>query len=328
MLKIIILGADGYYGYPLLERLRVKHEVLGLDNFVRRHYSWAPSLTPIGERDIEFCDVLDYQLLKLTFEEFRPDVVIHLAEQRSAPFSMRDYASKRETLQNNVIGTLNVLELAREFGTKVMHIGSMGMYGYENERHIEEGDTVRQPGSIYHLSKEMDSSLFAFYARMYGVDSVDLHQGTIWGLGGRFDYDEIYGTVINRFIVQSMIDCPLTIYGTGEQQRSFIHIDNSIDCVELVLEKNWTGYEVYNQFTEILTINDIARVIGTEVEYLENPRIEKPSNVLVSTNQKLLNLGLKPKLFNQQQVKTIQQAIMPYISLADIDLIYPNGKWT
>lgn len=328
MLRILILGADGYYGYPLFERLRKNHEVIGLDNFVRRNYDWAPSLTPIGERDVEFCDVLDYNLLRLTFEEFRPDVVIHLAEQRSAPFSMRDYEGKRDTIQTNVMGTMNILECAKEFSTKVIHIGSMGVYGYENERFINEGDAVRQPGSIYHLSKEMDSSLFAFYARMYGVDSVDLNQGTVWGIGGRFDYDEIYGTVINRFIVQSIIDCPLTIYGTGEQQRSFIHIDNSIDCIELVLAKGWTRYEVYNQFTEILTVNEIATVIGTEVEYLDNPRIEKQANRLESTNQKLLTLGLTPILFDKEQVTKIQQSIMPYIGLAEIDLIYPNGTWT
>jgi UDP-sulfoquinovose synthase len=328
MLKILILGADGYYGYPLMERLSKKHDVLGLDNFSRNNYVFSPSLMPVNHEDVVYCDVLNYENLRRQYANFKPDIVIHLAEQRSAPFSMRNHEYKTYTIHNNVVGTLNVLECAKEFKAKVIHIGSMGMYGYENERFITEGDAIRQPGSIYHLTKEMDSSLFSFYARVHGVDSVDLNQGTVWGLGGRFDYDELYGTVINRFIVQSLLGMPLTVYGLGEQQRSFIHIDNSIDCVELVLEKGWKGYEIYNQFTEILSVNKIAEIMGGEVVHIDNPRIEKDSNVLESTNQKLIDLGLAPIFFTTAQVDKMKEALKPYLKRVNKNLIHPKGKWT
>lgn len=328
-MKITILGADGYYGFPLLQTLKKDHDVIGLDNFSRRKIKSSPSLTPLIDRnDIQYCDITSMSEYYQHLKYFLPDVVIHLAEQRSAPFSMLSYDNKKYTLQNNIHTTLNVLEGAREFNYKVIHIGSMGAYGYETEKFIAEDEKSKNPTSIYHLSKEIDTSLFSFYNRVYDVDIVDLHQGTIWGLGGRFDYDAIYGTVINRFILQESLNIPLTIFGKGDQQRSFINIKNSIDCIKLVLKENLNGFHEFNQFGEILSINEIANIFGSSTQNLKNPRNEKEDNILQSTNEKLVNLGLNIIKLTSVEIDIIKNEISQYLNLVDKELILPNYNWT
>tara|TARA_B110000503_G_scaffold88087_1_gene133613 strand:- start:4510 stop:5481 length:972 start_codon:yes stop_codon:yes gene_type:complete len=323
-MKILILGADGFYGWPLLNRLAKNHTVLGLDNFWRRHNT-DPSLIPLNNRSIEFCDITNIETFEKIISSFLPDVVVHLAEQRSAPYSMKDYYTKVQTIQNNTLSTLNVAEMAKKYKFHIIHIGSMGVYGYTN--HIEEGDIARSPGSIYHVSKCMDNNLLEFYSRTYGVSVTELHQGIIWGIGGRFDYDATFGTVINRFIVQKMINEPLTLYGKGLQKRAFIHIENSIDCVELAISNRPIGMETYNQYTEIKTIAEIATIVGGVPKNIKNPRIENEQNQLTSSNQKLLSLGMKPIIISQEEILKIEKQLSSFIKNVDIGLIQPTVQW-
>lgn len=323
--KIAILGADGYYGYPLVERLVKNYTVLGLDNFWRRNLKDSPSLIPINrDYPIENCDVSNHCELFNYLNNFQPDIVIHLAEQRSAPYSMKDVESKNFTINNNTSSTINVMECAKELGFRTIHIGTMGVYGYNNDGTITEGDKTRSPGSIYHLSKCFDNSIFEFYNRIYGCAVTELHQGIIWGIGGRFDYDETFGTVLNRFILQSMLDIKLTLYGSGLQKRPFINIKNSLDCVQLVIKNGPNGFDTYNQYTEIKSLNEL---IDYPTKNYKNPRIENENNSLFSTNEKLLKLGLNPIYICKEEVEKIKEQILPYIGNVKKDLIWPKTNW-
>lgn len=323
-MKIVILGFDGYYGYPLYERLKNKHDVIGIDNFWRRGLTDSPSLIYRDKPNGIDCDVTNYNSLYHHLQNIKPDIVIHLAEQRSAPFSMKDISTKHHTIINNSTGTLNVLECAKLFNFKIIHIGSMGVYGYDKNDVIEEGDSVRGPGSVYHLTKCFDNAMFEMYSRLYGVNIVELHQGIIWGIGGRFDYDETFGTVLNRFIVQSLLDIPLTLYGNGNQLRPFIHIDNSLDCVELIINAETNGMETYNQYTEIKRLNEL---LDNKSKCIPNPRIENENNTLTSKNEKLLGLGLNPIYINEKEIAKIAQAIKPHLHNVREDLIWPQTIW-
>lgn len=323
-MKIVILGFDGYYGYPLFKRLEKNHDVFGIDNFWRRELINSPSLIYRDKPDGIDCDVTDYDSLYYHLQTIKPDIVIHLAEQRSAPYSMKNTSTKHHTIVNNTTGTLNVLECAKLLTFKVIHIGSMGVYGYNKCDVIEEGDSVRGPGSVYHLTKCFDNSMFEMYSRLYGVNIVELHQGIIWGIGGRFDYDETFGTVLNRFIVQSLLDIPLTLYGNGNQLRPFIHIDNSLDCVELVINTETNGMETYNQYTEIKRLNEL---IDNKSKCIPNPRIENEDNILMSKNEKLLRLGLDPIYIDEKEITKIAQVIKPHLHNVREDLIWPKTVW-
>lgn len=324
----MILGADGYLGYPLFIELKKRYDVIGLDNFSRRKMEQYPSLVPIGVRsEIIECEARDIYALDRHTESFGPDVFVHLAEQRSVPFSMMDRRSRLYTLNNNFLTTQNVLEMAKKHNFRIIHIGSMGFYGYENDAFIKEGDKVRNPGSIYHLTKEVDCSLFSFYSKIYGINIAQLHQGTIWGIGGRFDYDAVYGTVVNRFILQKLLKMPLTIYGEGNQQRSFINIINSIESIELVINTHFKNYQSFNLFTEILSINNIAEKVGGDREYLSNPRIESGDSTLESTNERLLGMGLNPIFLSEHLIDEIGKTITPFLNRVEKDLILPKGKW-
>lgn len=329
-MKIAILGFDGYYGYPLYERLKNNHDVLGIDNFWRRSLSNSPSLIPRDKPQGVECDVADYDSLFKHLKNFKPDVVIHLAEQRSAPWSMQNIKNKQHTITNNTMTTLSVLECAKKLEFKVVHIGSMGVYGYNSNKVINEGDTVRGPGSLYHLSKCFDNSMFEMYNRLYGCDIAELHQGIMWGIGGRFDYDETFGTVLNRFILQRMIGMPLTLYGQGNQLRPFIHIKNSLDCVELVINNFKSGFNTYNQYTEIKKISELLTSKNDHnfrpINY-NNPRIEDENNSLKSTNAKLTALGLNTININETEIKKIENIIKPYLKNVNKKLIEPNTLW-
>ena len=323
-MKIAILGFDGYFGYPLYKRLQLTHEVIGIDNFWRRTCKDSPSLIPRKLPKGISCDVTNYAALFDVLSNFNPDIVIHLAEQRSAPYSMKNIKNKQHTIINNSIGTLNILECSKILGFKIIHIGTMGVYGYEEKNLITEGDITRRPGSIYHLSKCIDNSMFEMYSRLYNCNIVELHQGIIWGVGGRFDYDEIFGTVLNRFILRRMLNMPLTLYGKGNQVRPFIHIENSLDCVELVIQNKDIGFTTYNQYTEI---KNISKLISGKVQYYDNPRIENENNNLKSTNKKLLKLGLKSIYINEIEINKIEDEIRPFLSRVKKDLICPKTTW-
>jgi UDP-sulfoquinovose synthase len=329
-MKIIILGADGYYGRALENRLRsAGHIVFGIDNLSRRQIDielGTSSLTPLPNFLQEIIDVTNFSQLYDFVKRVRPDAIIHLAEQRSAPYSQKSIKSKAYTVSNNTVGTLNVLECAKEFKFHLIHIGSMGVYGYDSETSISDNDSRRAPGSVYHATKCFDSILFEMYSRQFGIRITDLHQGIIWGIGGRFDYDGYFGTVLNRFIVQSMINLPVTLYGAGNQQRSFINIENSLDSVQLVLSSESEGMRSFNQFTEIYTLSKLALFFESSIN-LDNPRIENEFNTLTASNTGLVQLGLSPIKISNDAIESIKNHLEEFKDNIDRSALPPRTKW-
>ena len=352
MAKIIVLGGDGFCGWPTsLHLSRRGHDVIIVDNLSRRKIDVeleVESLTPIrhlSERLAAWKEVSGreirhmnftvgehyHRLLSLIVEE-RPDAIVHFAEQRAAPYSMKSPAHKRYTVRNNLLATHDVLCAIVESGIDVhlVHLGTMGVYGYGTAgMKIPEGylrikvatDTGLQdqeilypanPGSIYHMTKTQDQLFFFYYNKNDGVKITDLHQGIVWGtqtdetllderLINRFDYDGDYGTVLNRFLMQAAINYPLTVHGTGGQTRAFINIRDTCRCVELAIENPPQAGErvnILNQMTETHRVRDLAEMIavrtGVEVAYLPNPRHEASENELHVEHDRFLNLGLQP----------------------------------
>ena len=384
--NIIIIGGDGFCGWPLALRLSNKNNnVLIIDNLSRRKIDLelgTSSLTEISSiqerlsiwkevtgKTIKFLNIniaTEYEKLKNTIQDFQTDVIVHLAEQRAAPYSMKSRDTSRYTVDNNLSGTHNVLSAIVDVNTNIhlVHIGTMGVYGYgavkdsiipEGYVDVKMDDGTGNfkdikilhpffPGSIYHMTKTQDALFFQFYKKNWNIRITDLHQGIIWGLYteetklhdkliNRFDYDGDYGTVLNRFIMQAANDIPLTVYGTGEQTRAFIHIENSMDCIEIAINnKAEDRVEIYNQMTETHTLNDIVELIkktfdNVKVDYLDNPRKELKKNDLKVKNQQFLNLGLKPKLLTSDKLKEIYDYIKQRSKNIDISSIYPSSKW-
>ncbi len=351
-LKILILGGDGFCGWPTALHLSQRgHEVAIVDNLSRRNIDnelETESLTPIrplGERLTAWTEVTgkriaahrftigeNYHRLLTLLREFRPDTIIHFAEQRAAPYSMKSSWHKRYTVNNNVSATHDVLAAITESGQDchLVHLGTMGVYGYGTAgMKIPEGylevvvdspdgpvkDEIlypANPGSIYHMTKTLDQLLFAYYARNDKIRITDLHQGIVWGtqtdetrlderLINRFDYDGDYGTVLNRFLMQAALGYPLTVHGTGGQTRAFIHIRDTVRCIELaVLHPPQRGERVniLNQMTETHRVRDLAALVseltGAEIAHLPNPRNEADENELHVENRRFLGLGLQP----------------------------------
>lgn len=307
-------------------------------NIFERLQSWEQTGgSPIGFVQLDIAT--EYERLRDLLAQERPDSIVHCAEQRAAPYSMKNSATKRYTVHNNINGTHNLLCAIVETGLDihVVHFGTMGVYGYGGlqrgsipegylEVEIPDGDngTSRKqilypadPGSVYHMTKSLDQLLFYFYNKNDRVRVTDLHQGIVWGtntvqtkrhpkLINRFDYDGDYGTVLNRFLMQSAIGYPLTVHGTGGQTRAFIHITDSVRCVQLALENppnNQEKVNIFNQMTEVHKIRDLATKVaaltGAEISYLPNPRNEAAENELQVENQHLLNLGLKPTTLSE-----------------------------
>jgi UDP-sulfoquinovose synthase len=350
-MKIVILGGDGFCGWPTSLYLSDQgHEVTIIDNLSRRNIDvelGVDSLTPIqpiGERirvwqavsgrQIEYVNLdlaKEYDRLCDVLVSQRPDAIVHFAEQRAAPYSMRSAKSKRYTVDNNVTGTHNLLTALVAVGidAALVHLGTMGVYGYgwtgtapipEGYLTVKvptpDGDMEREilhpanPGSVYHLTKTLDQLMFAFYAANDGLRITDLHQGIVWGtqtdqtamderLINRFDYDGDYGTVLNRFLMQAAIGHPLTVHGTGGQTRAFIHIRDTVRCIEIALKnapRRGARPSVFNQVTESHRVRDLAQMVseltGAEVVQLPNPRREAAENELVVTNDRFLGLGL------------------------------------
>lgn len=334
---IYVLGADGYLGWPLSLRLHeMGVTVIRMDSFIKR--SWeklvgASPLLPLPERRlfIRALDLVeDAGNLYNWFDHCPPDAVVHLAEQPSAPFSMLDRRKAIETQRNNVLGTLNlayaVAHAASKHGTPPAHIvklGSMGEYGTPNIP-IEEGwldiehkgfkDRMlypKKPGSLYHCSKVHDSHNLEFLCRAWGFRVTDLNQGVVWGLGTKeavfeddgmrtsFHIDEIFGTVLNRFVCQGALGSPLSVYGNGGQTRGFIHIEDSLRCMITALENPAAEgeFRVANQLTEIASVKDLAsrvsNITGTPINYVHNPRVEAAVHPYRVTHEVLPALGFK-----------------------------------
>ena len=381
-MKILVLGGDGYCGWPTALYLSQQgHEVAIADNFLRRlwdHELGAMTLTPIaplperlrawgratGKLIESFVgDITDYEFLGSMFKEFGPDAVVHFAEQRAAPYSMIDRQHAVFTQVNNVVGTLNVLFAIKEFQPEchLVKLGTMGEYGTPNID-IEEGfiriqhngreDTLpfpKQPGSFYHLSKVHDSHNIAFCCNIWGVRATDLNQGVVYGtvtdevaldqsLVNRFDYDEVFGTALNRFCVQAAIGHPITVYGRGGQTRGFLDIRDTVRCVELAcLHPAKRGeFRVFNQFTEQFSVLQLARMVETAgkklglkitIDHLPDPRVEAEEHYYNARHTKLADLGLKPHLLSESLLDSLLNIAIEYRERIDTSLLLPRVNW-
>jgi UDP-sulfoquinovose synthase len=308
-------------------------------------------------------DVCDYEFLASMIKSFEPEAIVHFAEQRSAPYSMIDRKHAVSTQVNNVVGTLNLLFAIRELAPDchIVKLGTMGEYGTPNID-IEEGyitiehngrkDTVpypKQPGSFYHLSKVHDSHNIMFTCKIWGLRATDLNQGVVYGtvtdevlmdeaLINRFDYDEVFGTVLNRFCAQAAVGVPLTVYGRGGQTRGFLDIRDTVRCVELAcLNPAGRGeFRVFNQFTEQFSVLDLAENvkavagkmgIKVEIDHLPDPRVEAEAHYYNAKHSRLRDLGLEPHLLSDSLVDSLIGIAMRYRDRIDASLFAPQVNW-
>jgi UDP-sulfoquinovose synthase len=385
-MRVLVLGGDGFCGWPTSLYLSDRgHEITIADNLSRRKIDIeleVDSLTPIrpiGERlrawkevsgkDIGFVNIdlaEEYDRLVDVLEELRPDAIVHFAEQRAAPYSMRTAKTKRYTVDNNVRATHNLLTALVTTGidASLVHLGTMGVYGYgwSGSAPIPEGYlTVKvptpdgelereilhpaNPGSVYHLTKTLDQLMFSFYAKNDTLRITDLHQGIVWGtqteqtiqderLINRFDYDGDYGTVLNRFLMQAAIGHPLTVHGTGGQTRAFIHIRDTVRCIEIAINNPPEPGDkvlVRNQITETHRVLDLAKMIGdmtdTPIAYLPNPRREAEENDLFVRNDQFMALGLKPTTLSEGLLEEVSDVASRYRDRADPAKIVARSVW-
>jgi UDP-sulfoquinovose synthase len=380
--KILILGGDGYLGWPTAMHLsRAGHSVAVVDNFMRRSMLTelgAGSLTPVqslNERRRAWRELTGYEIDSFvgdltdpyfTDEVFRtvhPDSVVHYGEQPSAPYSMIDRRHAVLTHRNNVEGTLNVLYALRDIvpNAQLVKLGTMGEYGTP-DIDIEEGyiridhngrtDTLpfpKLPGSMYHLTKVHDSHNIHFACRIWDLRATDLNQGVVYGirtdetdlderLCTRFDYDEVFGTALNRFCVQAVIGYPLTVYGKGGQTRGFLNIVDTIQCVRLAIE-NPAGpgeFRVFNQFTQQFSVADLADIVqrvgddmglNVVVERISDPRIEEEEHYYNAAHTGLMKLGLRPHLLTDEVVAHLLTTIQRHKDRILLDPIAPKTLW-
>ena len=386
-MKVMILGGDGFCGWPTALHLsNLGHDVIILDNLSRRNIDnelEAGSLTPIqpigarlkvwkevsgetiGFYNLDIAQEYERLLHVILAEE--PDAIVHFAEQRAAPYSMKSPRHKRYTVDNNLNATHNVLCAIVESGLDihVAHLGTMGVYGYgtagmkipegylDVEVKTDTGERMMQqilyptnPGSVYHMTKTQDQLFFAYYNKNDSVRVTDLHQGIVWGtntaetkrderLVNRFDYDGDYGTVLNRFLMQAAVGYPLTVHGTGGQTRAFIHIQDTVKCIQLALEnppEKGERVKILNQMTETHRVRDLAEMIsemtGAEVAYLDNPRKEAAENDLHVKNDLFLDMGLNPTTLSEGLLLEVTDIARKYKDRADMSKIPSTSVWT
>ena len=391
--RVLILGIDGYIGYALATHLlsTTNHEVCGVDNQLRRRMVkevGSKSLTPIttiSERDIDFrnhrrfigeigrLDLTDTYNTMRMINDLKPDVIIHLAQHASAPWSMRGPEFAKQAQVENISSNLNILWAMHEHVPKahLIKIGSMGEYGTP-ECDIPEGMITecldkdyqfnqqnngeahecpleglpfpRSPGSFYHLSKVHDTHNIIFACKTWGLRATDIMQGVVFGLGTdvdrptRFDYDQYFGTVINRFCAQALANLPLTIYGTGQQLRGFLPLKDSLQCLTIAIDNppNPGIYRTLNQFENVyqikalaIIVRECARKLGIEAayEFLSNPRSESNSHHYKPAHQNLLSLGYKPTKDIINEVYNLLEQLYPYRQNIIPEVIMPTTTW-
>jgi UDP-sulfoquinovose synthase len=380
--RVLILGGDGYLGWPTALRFSGKgHEAGVVDNFARRRWveeAGSESLTPIAPLDerIEAWrevsgkriepyvgDIAEGTFIAEVVRDSEPDLIVHYGEQPSAPWSMKSVDHAVTTQQNNVIGSLKLLWAIRDHApdAHLVKLGTMGEYGTPNID-IEEGfieiehngrrDTLpypKLPGSLYHLSKVHDSHNIHFACRVWGLRSTDLNQGVVYGvetpetrlderLLTRFDYDELFGTALNRFAVQAVVGHPLTVYGRGGQTRGFLNIVDTLQCVELTAANPPAPgeYRVFNQFTETFSVAELAEKvhhaagelgIQARVDHVPNPRLELEEHYYNPTHTKLLSLGLRPTLLTETLIESMLEVIQRYRHRVIAEVIDPVTQW-
>jgi len=383
MMRVLVLGGDGYLGWPTAMNLAAEgHEVSVVDNYMRRRLAEATDSDPLilapnlSERaelfraksgrkiDVFIGDLIDPEYFFSVVRRVMPDTIIHYAEQPSAPYSMRGFGEARETLKNNLEVTFNCIWAVKDLVPEchIVKLGTMGEYGTPNID-IEEGwleiehrgrkDKFlfpRAAGSLYHTTKVLDTDLLWFYVRTYGIRVTDLMQGPVYGMSTsetdldqglwpHFHYDDIFGTVVNRFLVQAVAGIPLTVYGGGGQTRGYLNLKDTLQCVRIATESPAEEGElrIFNQFTETFTVNDLANRIAragklmglkTEIKSVSNPRKEKEEHYYNPSHSGLVELGLKPNFMTDDVLCGMLERVIQHSHRINKERILPRVKWS
>jgi UDP-sulfoquinovose synthase len=378
-MRILVLGGDGYLGWPTAVHLSAAgHEVGVADNFARRSYDeelGVESLVPIATIDERLSawkeisgkairsyagDLCDAAFTHEMVADFGPEAIVHYAEQRAAPYSMIDQAHAVYTQTNNVVGNLNVMYAIADNDRDIhlVKLGTMGEYGTPNID-IEEGwlevehkgrrDRMlypKRPGSFYHCSKVHDSTNIEFGCRIWGLRATDLNQGVVYGadveatkgdarLATRFDYDGVFGTVLNRMVIQAVLGHPLTVYGNGTQTRGMINLVDTVECIRIACENpaERGEFRVFNQMTESMSIRQIAETVAeaypgeATIEHLPNPRVEQEGHYYNVKHSALEELGLKPTLLSTTLIDHLFDVVERYKDRVDLQAILPTVDW-
>jgi UDP-sulfoquinovose synthase len=381
-MRILILGADGYLGWPTAMHLAARgHEVIAVDSYLRRQLCREVKVEPLfevpelaercaiwqeltgGQIEHRIGDLNEWEFIAGIFRDFGPQAVVHYAEQPAAPYSMLNRQAATLTLRNNLLVTANVIFAVKEFSpdAHIIKLGTMGEYGTPNID-IEEGwlEVVhngrqqkflypRQAGSLYHTTKIMDTDLLWFYVRMWNLRVTDLMQGPVYGMFTEetekddrllpfFNYDEIFGTVLNRFVVQAVAGFPLTVFGKGGQTRGFLNIKDTLNCIRLSVENPADKGElrIFNQFTETFSINELAQKVKAagskldlvvKIQHVDNPRLEAEEHYYNPRHTGLMELGLKPHCLSEDVLAQMMAFVKKNKTQIRPDQFYPKIKW-
>lgn len=383
MMRILILGGDGYLGWPTAMHFAAAgDEVWVADNFAKRKWELEDGIEPLRPVPtlhrrvacwngldagrtvrIRVGDLTNHRFVYNLLREVQPDAIVHYAEQPSAPYSMQSRSAAVETQHNNVIGNLNLLFAMQRHcpDAHLIKLGTMGEYGTPNID-IEEGwlelehkgrtDRVlypKKPGSFYHLSKVHDSHNIEFACRIWGLRATDLNQGVVYGidtdqtvladeLQTSFHYDHVFGTVLNRFLVQASCGMPLTVYGKGGQTRGFLNIRDTLNCVELAARNpaDRGDFRVFNQFTEQFSVMQLAEMVAAagaraglsvEIAHLDNPRVELEDHYYNAAHSALVDLGLQPNLLTDAVLDAMLATVQANVDRVDPRIIQPHIRW-
>jgi len=381
-MKVLILGGDGYLGWPTAMRFAATgHEVTVVDNYLRRIIAEetnseallpTPSLTQrvvkykeVSDKEItvKIGDLRDAQYMMSVVREASPDAIVHYAEQPSAPYSMQSFETARLTFKNNLDVTFNCIWAIINEAPEVhlIKLGTMGEYGTP-DIDIEEGWIdikhngreqrflyPRAAGSLYHTTKVLDTDLLWFYVRTYGLRVTDLMQGPVYGISTdeadlapslcpNFHYDDIFGTVVNRFLVQAVAGIPLTVYGGGGQTRGYLNLKDTLQCVELAAENPASPGElkIFNQLTETFSVNELASKIqlvgnslglAVKINSIPNPRKELEEHYYNPKHSGLVDLGLKPNFMTDNVISSMLERVIAVKDNIDVDKIMPRVNW-